>query len=81
MRIVTFYTAVSGEKPIEEFLDSLTAKESQKIAWVLKIVREQPMVSREYLKNSLALTEYGRFGYHMARKSFACLGSFTKGIW
>jgi hypothetical protein len=37
---VIFYETASGQKPIEGFLESLSAKEAQKVAWVLNLVEE-----------------------------------------
>lgn len=35
---------------MEEFLDGLGPKQAQKVAWVLKLVKELPLVPRQYLK-------------------------------
>ena len=35
---------------MEEFLDSLNAKQAQKILWVLKAVQELPQVPKQYFK-------------------------------
>jgi len=40
MKEVIFYETASGQKPIEGFLESLSAKEAQKVAWVLNLVEE-----------------------------------------
>ena len=48
MRKVNFYKTVSGRSPIEEFLDTLTARQSQKVAWVLNLVEELNIVPAQY---------------------------------
>ena len=48
MRKVNFYKTVSGRSPIEKFLDTLTAKQAQKVAWVLNLVEELNIVPAQY---------------------------------
>ena len=50
MREIYFFKTSSGKSPVEEFLDSLSAKDVQKVLWVLRLVKEQPSVSTEYFK-------------------------------
>jgi hypothetical protein len=40
MRTVNFYRLLNGYSPVEEFLDSLTGKQAQKVLWVLQIIEE-----------------------------------------
>ena len=40
MREIHFYRTDSGLCPVEEFLDSLTAKQAQKVTWVMQLVEE-----------------------------------------
>ena len=44
MREILFFRTGSGKSPVEEFLDSLSAKDVQKVLWVLRLVKEQPSV-------------------------------------
>ena len=50
MREIQFYRSASGDCPVEEFLDSLGPKQAQKIAWVLRLVKELPLVPKQYFK-------------------------------
>jgi phage-related protein len=50
MKEVIFYRLLSGRSPIEEFLDSLSSKEAQKVVWVLNLVEELEYVSTKYYK-------------------------------
>ena len=45
-----FYRLPSGHSPIEEFLDSLSGKQAQKVLWVLRLVEELEVVPRQYFK-------------------------------
>ena len=51
MREIVFYRLPSGKSPVEEFLDSLSSKQAQKVAWVLQLIEELPVVPSNYLKN------------------------------
>jgi len=50
MREVRFYRSESGNCPVEEFLDSLTGKQAQKVTWVLQLIEEMEIVSTQYFK-------------------------------
>lgn len=50
MKEVKFYTTSSGRSPVEEFLDSLSSKEAQKVLWVLQLIEDLEKVSTEYYK-------------------------------
>ena len=47
---IQFYRTAAGACPVEEFLDSLGAKQAQKVLWVLRAVRELPRVPQQYFK-------------------------------
>ena len=50
MKEIHFYRSESGSCPVEEFLDSLTGKQAQKVAWVLQLIEEMDIVSTQYFK-------------------------------
>ena len=50
MRQIIYYKTAAGDSPVDDFLRSLTVKQFEKVTWVLKIVREVPLVSRQYFK-------------------------------
>lgn len=50
MREVRFYRTPTGHCPVQEFLDSLTGKQAQKVVWVLRLVEELEAVPAQYLK-------------------------------
>lgn len=57
MRKIKFYKTASGRSPIEEFLDSLSGKQAQKVVWVLRLVQELHIVPRQYLKKLMNTEE------------------------
>ncbi|BAZ28189.1 hypothetical protein NIES4074_06200 [Cylindrospermum sp. NIES-4074] len=40
MREVAFYHTDSDRCPVEEFIDSLSGKQAQKVLWVLRLIQE-----------------------------------------
>lgn len=50
MREIIFYRTESGSCPVEEFLDSLSAKHAQKAAWVMQLVEELEIIPVKYFK-------------------------------
>jgi len=49
-RQIEFYRTASGSSPVEVFLDSLSSKAAQKVAWVLSIIEEMEIVPTKYFK-------------------------------
>jgi hypothetical protein len=50
MRKIVFYETSSGKCPVEDFLDTLSSQQAQKVTWVLKLVEELPSVPTKYFK-------------------------------
>jgi phage-related protein len=50
MRTVNFYRLPNDNSPVEEFLDSLTGKQAQKVLWVLQLIEELDGIPRQYFK-------------------------------
>ena len=50
MKTIKFYKLPSGKSPIEEFLDSLSSKEAQKVIWVLHLIEDMETISTKFYK-------------------------------
>ena len=50
MREIRFYRSASGRSPVEDFFDSLSAKQAQKVLWVLRLIEEMEVVPAQYFK-------------------------------
>ena len=50
VREIIFYRTESGSCPVEEFLDSLSAKHAQKATWVMQLVEELEIIPVKYFK-------------------------------
>lgn len=51
---VRFYRSATGNCPVEDFLDSLSGKQAQKVIWVLRLFGELDTVPSEYFKKLTA---------------------------
>lgn len=60
---------------MEEFLDSLSDKHTQKVAWVLHLVERLDRVPEQYLKKSLELRIVGKYVLKRAVTAIDCLDS------
>lgn len=50
MREVIFYRTASNKIPVEEFFDSLSDKQVEKVLWVLRLIKQLGRVPVEYFK-------------------------------
>ncbi|NOR58307.1 MAG: type II toxin-antitoxin system RelE/ParE family toxin [Sulfurimonas sp.] len=50
MKEIKFYKTLSGKSPIEDFLNSLSSKEAQKVTWVLSLIEDMDNVSTKFYK-------------------------------
>ena len=50
MRELIFYRTSSSKSPVEEFLDSLDDKQTTKVLWVLRLIKELEVIPKEYFK-------------------------------
>jgi phage-related protein len=58
---------------------SNATSEAQKIAWVLKIVQQQPIVSKEYFKKLVGTDGIWEVRASYGKKEFRLLGFFHEG--
>jgi phage-related protein len=50
MKEIVFYRTESGVCPVEDFLDSLSSKQAQRVTWVMQLVEELEIVPVKYFK-------------------------------
>ncbi|HEY3135794.1 MAG TPA: type II toxin-antitoxin system RelE/ParE family toxin [Blastocatellia bacterium] len=50
MRNIAFYRTESDATPVEDFLDSLSSKQAQRVAWVLRLIEDIDSVPAQYFK-------------------------------
>ena len=76
MRTVNFYRTESGKSPVEDFLDSLSGKQVQKVIWVLRLVEELDVVPRQYLKKLVNTDDIWEVRVQFGGNIFRLLGFF-----
>jgi phage-related protein len=79
VREIIFYKTENGNSPIEKFLDSLTAKQAKKVAWVLQIIEEIPLVPIQYFKKLEGTDDIWEVRIDSGSDTFRLLGFFDKG--
>jgi len=77
MRTISFYTALSGRCPVKEHLDDLPDKTVQKIAWVLRVIRDLERVPANYLKKLVNTDNIREVRVDVGHKTYRLLGFFT----
>ncbi|MEX2633683.1 MAG: type II toxin-antitoxin system RelE/ParE family toxin [Balneolales bacterium] len=76
MRVITFYKTESGNCPVDDFLVNLTDKQSRKIAWVLRTVRELEHVPAQYFKKLKSSDDIWEIRVNMGNNTFRLLGFY-----
>lgn len=76
MREVYFYRTQGGDSPVEEFLDSLGAKQAQKVVWVLRLVEELEIVPSQYFKKLVGTESLWEVRAQHGGDTFRLLGFF-----
>ncbi len=79
MREVDFYKNRSGKSPINDFLDSLSGKQVQKITWVLEIIEELQIVPKQYFKKLINTDDIWEVRVISSSNIFRLLGFFDGG--
>ena len=78
MRVIHFYRTISGKCPVEEFLDTLSDKQVEKVLWVLRIIRDVDFVPKEYLKKLVNTDDIWEIRVKSGSNIFRILGFFHK---
>ncbi|MDE0637000.1 MAG: type II toxin-antitoxin system RelE/ParE family toxin [Candidatus Poribacteria bacterium] len=76
MREVTFYRTESGNCPIEQFLDSLTARQSAKVTWTLSLIEELEVIPKQYFKKLIDTDNIWEIRVNIGRDTFRILSFF-----
>jgi phage-related protein len=73
VREIVFYRDVNGKNPIEEFLDSLSPRDAQKVTWTLRLVEELDVLPKTYFKKLVNTDEIWEVRIRIGRNSFRLL--------
>jgi phage-related protein len=78
VRTVKFFRDSVGKCPIEEFLDNLSAKQAQKVTWVMRVVEELEKVPELYLKKLKNTDDIWEIRVQTGANIFRILGFFER---
>jgi len=73
---VSFYRTKAGHCPVEEFLDALDGKQTQKVVWVLRLIEELEIVPSQYLKKLVDTEGLWEVRVQFGGDTFRLLGFF-----
>lgn len=76
MREIGFYRTASGHCPVEEFLDSLSARQSTKVTWTLQLIEELEFVPKQYFKKLVGTDDIWEVRVNAGRNTFRLLSFF-----
>jgi phage-related protein len=76
MREIQLYKSENGRSPVEDFLESLPGKLYQKISWTLNVVRELPIVPKEYFKKLSGTNDIWEIRVHLGSDAVRLLAFF-----
>lgn len=79
MREVNFYKTDSGDCPVENFLNTLTSKQAQKLTWVLKLIEELETIPSQYFKKLVNADDIWEVRVQFGGNIFRILGFFDNG--
>ena len=80
MRTVNFYHLPNGTSPVEEFFDSLSGKQAQKVLWVLQLIEELDVIPRQYFKKLVDNGGIWEVRIQFGNDIFRLFGFFDGGI-
>jgi len=79
VREIYFYRKPSGGCPVEDFLAKLGSKQAQKVAWVLRVVRDLSIVPQQYMKKLEGSRDIGEVRADFGGDAFRLLGFWDGG--
>ena len=76
IREIIFYRTSSGHCPVEKFLDFLPSKHAKKVAWVLSLIEDLPIVPQHYFKKLVNTDDIWEVRVKSGGESYRLLGFF-----
>jgi phage-related protein len=71
---IVFYRMDSGDCPVEKFLDSLSAKQAQKVTWVMDLIEDLDIVPVKYFKKMTGTDDIWEIRVQSGNNIFRILG-------
>jgi len=76
MREIVFYRTDTGKCYIEDFLDTLSGKEAQKVVWVFKLIEKFENVPKQYFRKLSNTEDIWEVRVDGRDKTYRILGFF-----
>lgn len=77
--IIKFYIKDNNRNPIEEFLDSLNAKQAKKVTWVLRLIEELDKTPKQYFKKLVNTDDIWEVRIRTGKDAIRLLGFIDQG--
>ncbi|MEW6654749.1 MAG: type II toxin-antitoxin system RelE/ParE family toxin [Bacteroidota bacterium] len=78
MREIIFYKTANNKIPIEEFLESLSDKQAEKILWVLRLIKQLDRIPVEFFKKLESTDDIWEVRAGSGNNEFRLLGFWHK---
>jgi len=76
MKEIIFYKTEDGKCPVENFLDTLSDKQAEKVTWVLRAIRDINPIPAQYFKKLVNTEDIWEVRVTMGNNIFRFLGFF-----
>ena len=77
--LIKFYKKQNKRNPVEEFLDSLNAKQAKKVTWVLQLVEELDKIPRQYFKKLVNTDDIWEIRVRIGNDAIRLMGFIDEG--
>lgn len=74
MKEIRFFRTETGTCPVEEFLDSLSGKQAQKVLWVLQLIEDMEVIPVKYFKKLVNADDIWEVRVQAGNNIFRLLG-------
>lgn len=74
MKTIHFYRSESGACPVEDFLDSLSGEQAQKVTWVLQLIEDLERIPVQYFKKLVNTDDLWEVRIQVGNNIFRLLG-------
>lgn len=74
MKTIHFYRSESVACPVEDFLDSLSGEQTQKVTWVLQLIEELEIIPAQYFKKLVNTDDLWEVRIQAGNNAFRLLG-------
>jgi phage-related protein len=78
MKEITFYRTENNQRPVEDFLNSLSVKKVEKVLWVLRLIQELDRIPKQYFKKLISTDDIWEIRIQSGNNNYRLLGFIYK---